>query len=233
MPGMFDWGVPKLMCALLFAGFSVEWLSRRFIYSTPDYRDSCALSTAERMINRNIQGLVLGAVLRFNKRMVAEDPFATAILAYAFFPCAVGLCVIAYIPCLLYDQAGNLVDRGTKVKTVILPWNRGCTHWPPPLVIPESLDERIGDSDTPRQFVCPLTFSIMRQPAVTPYGTTYDYEAVTSWADAKGRYPAHESNQPLSRSDLAPNRALRGMIEEWVAARSTVSCDQPARDAQV
>ena len=81
MPGMFNWGVPKLMCALLFACFSVEWLSRRFIYSTPDYRDSCALSTAERMINRNIQGLVLGAVLRFNKRLVAEDPFATAICA--------------------------------------------------------------------------------------------------------------------------------------------------------
>ena len=78
----------------------------------------------------------------------------------------------------------------------------------------------------------------MRQPAVTPYGTTYDYEAVASWADAKGRYPAHESDQPLLRSDLAPNRALRGMIEEWVAARSStvslqLSCDQPARDAQV
>ena len=40
MPGMFNWGVPKLMCALLFAGFSVEWLSRRFIYSTPDCRDT-------------------------------------------------------------------------------------------------------------------------------------------------------------------------------------------------
>ena len=229
---MFNWGVPILACALLCAGLSVEWLSRRFIYSTPDYRDSCALSTAERMINRNIQGLVLGAVLRFNKRLVAEDPFSAAVLAFMFFPGGFGLCVIAYIPCLLYDREGHLVDAGTKVEAVF-PWNRPCTHWPSALVIPESLDERIGDTDTPRQFVCPLTFSIMRQPAVTPYGTTYDYEAVASWADAKGRYPAHESNQPLSRSDLAPNRALRGMIEEWVAARSTVSCDQPARDAQV
>ena len=121
MPGMFNWGVPKLMCALLFAGFSVEWLSRRFIYSTPDYRDSCALSTAERVINRNIQGLVLFAVLRFNKRLVAEDPFAAAILAYMFFPCAVGLCVIAYIPAYLYDEAGNLVDRTRRSAT----WLRG------------------------------------------------------------------------------------------------------------
>ena len=228
---MFNWGVPILACALLCAGLSVEWLSRRFIYSTYDYRDSCALSTAERVINRLIQAVVLGLVLKFNKRLVAEDPFSAAVLAYTFFQDAFGLCVIAYIPCLL-DQAGYPVDAGTKVKAVF-PWNRPCTHWPSPLVIPESLDERIGDTDTPRQFVCPLTFSIMRQPAVTPYGTTYDYEAVASWVDAKGRYPAHESNQPLSRSDLAPNRALRGMIEEWVAARSTVSCDQPAGDAQV
>ena len=96
-------------------------------------------------------------------------------------------------------------------------------HWPPPLVIPESLDYLIGDDAAPREFVCPLTFGLMRQPAVTPHGTTYDFEAVASWADAQGRYPANESNQPLSRSELAPNRVLRNMIEEWVAARSTVS----------
>ena len=115
MPGMFNWGVPKLMCALLFAGFSVEWLSRRFIYSTPDYRD-CELSTAERVINRNIQAVVLGAVLRFNKRLGAEDPFSAAVLAFMLFPCAVGLCLIVAIPAYLYDEAGNLVDRTRRLK---------------------------------------------------------------------------------------------------------------------
>tara|TARA_B100000768_G_C11180204_1_gene332607 strand:+ start:734 stop:928 length:195 start_codon:yes stop_codon:yes gene_type:complete len=44
-------------------------------------------------------------------------------------------------------------------------------HWPPPLVIPESLDDLIGDNDTPKEFVCPLTFGLMRQPAMTPHGT--------------------------------------------------------------
>ena len=44
-------------------------------------------------------------------------------------------------------------------------------HWPPPLVIPVSLDDLIGDNDTPREFVCPLTFGLMRQPAMTPHGT--------------------------------------------------------------
>ena len=96
-------------------------------------------------------------------------------------------------------------------------------HWPPPLIIPESLDDLRGDDAAPREFVCPLTFGLMRQPAVTPHGTTYDYEAVRSWADAQGRYPANESKQPLLHSELTPNRVLRNMIEEWVAARSTVS----------
>ena len=125
MPGMFNWGVPKLMCALLFAGFSVEWLSRRFIYSACDYREhlelyyregNCAFSTAERVINRNIQAVVLGAVLRFNKRLVAEDPFSAAVLAFMLFPCAVGLCLIVAIPAYLYDEAGNLVDRTRRLK---------------------------------------------------------------------------------------------------------------------
>ena len=161
---------------------------------------------------------------------VAGQPWEVACLVFMFFPVAFGLCVIFCGPFLL-DRAA-LVDAAMKVRAVFQD-HRPCTHWPSPLVIPESLDKRIGDTDTPREFVCPLTLGLMRQPAVTPHGTTYDYEAVASWADAKGRYPAHESNQPLSRSDLAPNRALRGMIEEWVAARSTVSCDQPARDALV
>ena len=94
-------------------------------------------------------------------------------------------------------------------------------HWPPPLVIPEALDALIVDDAIPKDFVCPLTFALMRQPAITPHGTTYDFEAVASWADAQGRYPANESIEPLLRSDLAPNRVLRNMIEEWVAARCT------------
>ena len=120
--------------------------------------------------------------------------------------------IAAEHPAALINGATKIVAfKGTQPK-----------HWPPPLVVPESLDDLIGDNDTPREFVCPLTFGLMRQPAVTPHGTTYDYEAVASWADAQGRSPANESNQSLSRSELAPNRVLRSMIEEWVAARSTV-----------
>ena len=92
-------------------------------------------------------------------------------------------------------------------------------HWPPPLAIPEALD-LTRDGSIPKEFLCPLTLGLMRQPAITPHGTTYDYEALASWADTKGRYPANESSQPLARAELAPNRALRSLIEALVAARS-------------
>lgn len=94
-------------------------------------------------------------------------------------------------------------------------------HWPPPLAIPEALD-LMRDGSIPKEFLCPLTLGLMRQPAITPHGTTYDYEELASWADTKGRYPANESSEPLSRAELAPNRALRSLIEALVAARSDV-----------
>ena len=107
----------------LFGRLAIETLHLQ--YSACDYREhlelyyregNCAFSTAERVINRNIQAVVLGAVLRFNKRLVAEDPFSAAVLAFMFFPCAVGLCLIVAIPAYLYDEAGNLVDRTRRLK---------------------------------------------------------------------------------------------------------------------
>jgi len=57
--------------------------------------------------------------------------------------------------------------------------------WPAPLVIPEAVDD-LSNADVPRGFICPITQSIMRQPAlllhdgtVTP--STYDKEAIQQW----------------------------------------------------
>ena len=87
-------------------------------------------------------------------------------------------------------------------------------RWPPPLVVPEALASR-PRGDLPEEFVCPLTFDIMLQPASTPRGTTYDHDALVSWVDRRGRYPAGEAGA-LRRADLSPNLALRRAIERWV-----------------
>ena len=55
----------------------------------------------------------------------------------------------------------------------------------------------------------------MRQPAMTPEGVTYDYDAISEWLANKQTDPS--TNLPLSRSELCPNRTVRSMIEDFIA----------------
>ena len=40
-------------------------------------------------------------------------------------------------------------------------------HWPPPLVVPEHLEDM---AEIPDSFKCPITFAIMKEPATTRNG---------------------------------------------------------------
>lgn len=68
---------------------------------------------------------------------------------------------------------------------------------------------------TPEWFLCPITGCLMRQPAVTPDGVTYDYDAIVEWLQNKLTDPT--TNQPLRLNQLYPNRTVRSMIEEYIA----------------
>lgn len=84
--------------------------------------------------------------------------------------------------------------------------------WPPPIAIPDS----VMDSDeVPSFFMCSITGCIMRQPAVAPSGSTYELDAISEWLKNKDTDPA--TNLPLKVDDLYPNRAIRSMIEEYIA----------------
>ena len=48
-------------------------------------------------------------------------------------------------------------------------------HWPSPLELPDEIAAR-SRAELPEAFVCPLTMSLMRLPAITPRGTSYEYE---------------------------------------------------------
>ncbi len=67
----------------------------------------------------------------------------------------------------------------------------------------------------PEYFQCPITGCIMRQPAMTPDGVTYDYDAIVEWLQSKQTDPT--TNQPLSVDQLCPNRTVRSMIEDFIA----------------
>lgn len=73
----------------------------------------------------------------------------------------------------------------------------------------------VADDDIPEYFLCPITGCIMRQPAMTPEGVTYDYDAISEWLANKQTDPS--TNLPLSRSELCPNRTVRSMIEDFIA----------------
>lgn len=83
--------------------------------------------------------------------------------------------------------------------------------WPPPIGVPESMDSQ----ETPEYFLCPITGCLMRQPAMTPDGVTYDYDAIAEWLQNKQTDPS--TNQPLSVDELCPNRTVRSMIEDYIA----------------
>jgi hypothetical protein len=48
-------------------------------------------------------------------------------------------------------------------------------HWPSPLELPDEIASR-SRAELPEAFVCPLTMGLMRLPAITPRGTSYEYE---------------------------------------------------------
>jgi len=87
-------------------------------------------------------------------------------------------------------------------------------HWPAPLELPNEIAAR-SRAELPEAFVCPLTMGLMRLPAVTPRGTSYEYEALASWIGVHGRYPAGEAGA-LVCGALAPNLALRNLIDAWL-----------------
>ena len=89
-------------------------------------------------------------------------------------------------------------------------------HWPNPIILPDGLD----DTGAPDALVCPITQELMREPAlVTTSGRTYERSAIDRWIREHGTDPLQRSNS-LRLEDLAPNLAVRQMVEEFARERN-------------
>jgi len=86
-----------------------------------------------------------------------------------------------------------------------------ASHWPEPVRLPEWLDEE----KAPRHFRCPITLCVIREPAVTPAGISYERSALMQWLEHQHTEPS--TKRRLKRSRVVPNLTLRGMIEDWLA----------------
>lgn len=60
---------------------------------------------------------------------------------------------------------------------------------------------------------CPITLGIMVEPVTGSDGTNYDRPAITEWLREHGTSPT--TRQPMTESQLIPNRLLKDMIERY------------------
>lgn len=95
---------------------------------------------------------------------------------------------------------------------------RVAIHWPPPIHV-ANVPPHV---DPPAFALCPITYTVMTEPAITPRGTTYDRAALEEWIVTKHRYPSQEGSEALSVGDLAPNFAVRNLIEEWAEEQRAI-----------
>lgn len=102
------------------------------------------------------------------------------------------------------------------------------TYWPTPLSIGEGVDEL---EDVPHDFRCGISMSLMRLPASTPTGETFDYEPLCTWIALKGTHPT-DPLRPLSVDQLHPNLYLRNQIECWLESRVSAHADEGERGAR-
>ena len=97
------------------------------------------------------------------------------------------------------------------------------SHWPGPVAFPEWLD----DETAPRHFRCPITLCVMREPATTPAGITYERAALMRWLDHQRTEPS--TKQRLKRSHVVPNLTLRAMIEDWLQEQGEAEAREARR----
>ena len=69
-------------------------------------------------------------------------------------------------------------------------------------------------SEIPKEFICPITLSIMRDPVMMPDGHNYERSAIEKALQASPLSPL--TKQPLSMKDATPNYALKSLIENFL-----------------
>ncbi|KAK4270162.1 hypothetical protein QN277_023241 [Acacia crassicarpa] len=82
-------------------------------------------------------------------------------------------------------------------------------------------------TEVPDYFRCPISYSVLRDPVITPSGHTYEREEILRHlgkvSDKKKRKKYHEKNhfdpitqEPLDPSQLVPNLAIKEAVEAFI-----------------
>ena len=63
----------------------------------------------------------------------------------------------------------------------------------------------------PEEWICPITYQLMRDPVIAPDTRTYERTNIETWLSVHGTSPF--TRQKMDTSELIPNKAIRDMIE--------------------
>ncbi|RDX61251.1 U-box domain-containing protein 15, partial [Mucuna pruriens] len=74
--------------------------------------------------------------------------------------------------------------------------------------------ERCTSLIIPHEFLCPITLEIMTDPVIITSGQTYERESIEKWFQSNHN-TCPKTRQPLAHLSVAPNCALKSLIEEW------------------
>ncbi|KAL1554521.1 U-box domain-containing protein 15 [Salvia divinorum] len=66
----------------------------------------------------------------------------------------------------------------------------------------------------PHEFLCPISLEIMADPVIIATGQTYERESIQKWLNS-GHRTCPKTGQKLNHSTVAPNFALRNLIQQW------------------
>ncbi|KAL4281868.1 hypothetical protein GQ457_03G010560 [Hibiscus cannabinus] len=66
----------------------------------------------------------------------------------------------------------------------------------------------------PREFRCPISLDLMKDPVTLSTGITYDRESIDKWIEA-GNFTCPLTNQVLTCLEPIPNHAIRKNIQDW------------------
>ena len=67
--------------------------------------------------------------------------------------------------------------------------------------------------DEKDSFICPINQTLMTDPVITPYGTTYERSAIINWLKNHDTDPL--TKKRLTKEMLITNYALRSAIQEY------------------
>ncbi|XP_051760723.1 WD repeat, SAM and U-box domain-containing protein 1-like [Ctenopharyngodon idella] len=82
----------------------------------------------------------------------------------------------------------------------------------------KDLRSSLLDSDSPDEFLCPITRELMKDPVIAADGYSYEREAIESWINTPNR-SSPMTNLPLQTTILTANRSLKMAIQRWKSSQ--------------